>query len=261
MATYNCHNTLAECIDSIINQTFQDWEFIICDDCSKDDTFDILMEYAHQYPRKIVVLKNEKNSKLAYSLNRCLEVAQGEYIARMDGDDISLPARLDKQVRFLDEHPEYAVVSCGMTPFDENGKGTTRAGTEIPEVRALIWGSPFAHATILMRRSAYDAVKGYTVSKRTERAQDYDMWFRFFKAGLKGYNMQQALYEVREDTAAYKRRSVKVRMYEVLTKLKGYKLLGFPFYLYPCAFKPILIALIPNGLMKAYHAGKWRTKA
>ncbi len=256
MATYNCHATLPRCIDSILAQTFQDWEFIICDDCSTDASIEVLMEYADRYPGKIIVLKNKQNSKLAFSLNRCLEVAKGEYIARMDGDDTSLPERLERQVAFLDTHPEYAVVGCGMIPFDGHKTGTPRFNIEVPQPRDMLNRNPFAHATILMRRSAYVAVNGYTVCKRTNRAQDYDMWFRFFKAGLKGYNMQEPLYQVLEDDAAYKRRSLQTRLYEVVTKLKGYRMLGFPFYLYIYAFKPALVALLPDRLMKAYHLSK-----
>lgn len=93
MAVYNCQDTVAEAIDSIIGQTFQDFECIICDDCSTDDTYRIVCEFANEYPDRIVVLRNERNEKLAYSLNHCLRHAKGEYIARMDGDDISLPER------------------------------------------------------------------------------------------------------------------------------------------------------------------------
>ncbi len=253
MATYNCHDTLARCVDSILGQTFRDWEFVICDDCSMDDTHSILKQYEQQYPGKFVILRNERNSKLSFSLNRCLEVAKGEYIARMDGDDVSLPERLAKQVAFLDAHPEYAMVGCGMIPFDGQRKGIPRFGIEEPQPRDMLLRPPFAHATILMRKSAYDAVQGYTVSKRTARSQDYDMWFRFFKAGLKGYNMQEALYEVCEDDMAYKRRSLKVRLYAVVTALKGYRLLGFPFYLYIFAFKPVFMHFVPNGLLKRFR--------
>ena len=253
MATYNCENTLKKSMDSILAQTFEDWEFIICDDCSTDGTLKILNDYAEKYPKKIIVIKNEVNSKLSYSLNHCLEHAKGEYIARMDGDDISLPERLEKQVKFLDEHPEYAVVSTAMTPFDENGTRPARFMKPEPTKDDLLSRSPFAHATIVMRREAYDAVGGYTVSKRTERGQDYDMWFRFFDLGFKGYNMQESLYLVLEDDTAIKRRTLRTRYYEVQTKLKGYRLLNYPPYKYIHAFKPILTALVPVKLIQHYH--------
>ena len=253
MATYNCQDTVKNSIESILNQTYQDWEFIICDDCSTDQTYDILLQYQERYPQKIIILRNKKNSKLSYSLNRCLQVANGEYIARMDADDESLPERLKQQVNFLDNHLEYSVVGTAMTPFDENGKKPTRYAKEVPAERDMLNRSPFFHATILMRKEAYEQVDGYTVSKRTVRAQDYDMWFRFFAHGLKGYNLQESYYLVLEDTQAIKRRTFKARCYEVQTKIKGYRLLRYPWYLYFYAFKPILAALTPVGVMQKYH--------
>lgn len=253
MATYNCEKTLRASLDSILMQTYTDWEFIICDDCSTDGTFWILQEYQKKYPDKFVIIKNKVNSKLSYSLNRCLKVAKGTLIARMDADDESLPERLKQQVHFLEHNLEYSVVGTAMTPFDENGKKPTRYAKEIPTARDMLNRSPFFHATILMRKEAYEQVGGYTVSKRTVRAQDYDMWFRFFAHGLKGYNLQESYYLVLEDTQAIKRRTLKARCYEVQTKIKGYRLLHYPWYLYFYAFKPILAALTPIGVIQKYH--------
>lgn len=253
MATYNCQNTIANSIDSITKQTFCDWEFIICDDCSTDNTLSILKNYQEKNPDKFVILRNEENSKLSYSLNRCLEVAKGEYIARMDGDDEAVKDRLEKQVHFLDTHPEYDLVGTAMIPFDQNGEKPTRYAKEEPNKMDMLSRSPFFHATIMMRKSAYEAVDGYTVSKRTVRAQDYDMWFRFFALGMKGYNLQEGLYKVLEDDTALKRRTFKTRAYEVQTKFKGYRLLHYPPHLYIFAFKPLLAAMIPTKLMQKYH--------
>ena len=253
MSVYNCSKTIQECIDSIIAQSYTDWEFIICDDASTDNTYEIVKEYSENYIDKFIILRNEQNKRLAYSLNRCLEVARGEYIARMDGDDISLPNRLEEQVKFLDTHKEFSVVGTAMTPFDEVNEYSKRVLPEIPHPKIMLRSTPFAHATIMMRKSAYDAVNGYTVSKRTARAQDYDMWFRFFANGLKGYNIQESYYMVREDNSAYKRRTLKVRLYNVLTMLKGFRLLNFPIYTYIFALKPILSWLTPNFIMKSIH--------
>ena len=253
MATYNCQDTLRDSIDSILNQSFTDWEFIICDDCSTDGTYEILKEYENNYSDRIKVIRNEVNSKLAFSLNHCLQCSKGQYIARMDGDDISVPERFEKQVNFLDGHLEYSVVGTAMIPFDENGDKPVRYYKEEPDKNDMLSRSPFPHATIMMRKEAYNAVKGYTVSKRTARAQDYDMWFRFFALGLKGYNLQEPLYRVLEDDNAIRRRTFQSRCYEVQTKLMGYKMLDYPLYKYLFAFKPILSALIPVGIMQKYH--------
>ena len=257
MATYNCHDTVGQSIESIINQTFQDWEFIICDDCSTDDTYSILKKYETQHPGKIIVLKNEKNSKLSFSLNHCLDYARGVYIARMDADDISKPERLAKQVAYLDAHPEIALVGSGMTPFDSDNRYKDRLPAEVrPCGKSMIKGVTFFHATIIMRKFAYDTIGRYTVSKRTERAQDYDMWFRFFYHGFVGHNMMESLYMVKEDLNDYKRRTVKHRLYGILTSLIGYRLLKFPIYYYIFAFKPLISILIPNFILKKHHHSK-----
>ena len=120
MGVFNCSDTLSDALDSILAQTYQNWELILCDDGSTDDTYRVASEYCGRYPGKIVLLQNEKNMGLNHTLNRCLAAATGVYIARMDGDDISLPERLSLEVAFLDAHPEYAIVSCPMIYFDDD---------------------------------------------------------------------------------------------------------------------------------------------
>lgn len=92
---------------------------ILCDDSSKDNTYEVAKTYCEKYPERFILLKNDRNMGLNYTLNRCLEYADTEYIARMDGDDVSLPTRLEKEVAFLDAHLEYAIVSCPMNYFDD----------------------------------------------------------------------------------------------------------------------------------------------
>lgn len=118
---YNCAPTLPEAIDSILAQTFSNWQLILCDDGSADSTYAVAKSYQERFPDKIVLLQNERNMGLNHTLNRCLQKADGEYVARMDGDDVSLPTRLEKEATFLDEHPEYAIVSTPMIFFDESG--------------------------------------------------------------------------------------------------------------------------------------------
>ena len=110
MPIYNCEHTLEAAIDSIIMQTYSNWELIVCDDCSTDKSYAILHQYKKRLKDKMIILKNRTNSRIAYTLNHCLQYAQGEYIARMDGDDLSIPDRLEKQVCFLMTHPEYSIL-------------------------------------------------------------------------------------------------------------------------------------------------------
>lgn len=188
MGIYNCAETLPEAIESILNQTYLNWELIMCDDGSSDDTWKIAIRYAEKYPDKIKILKNESNKGLNYTLNRCLKKATGKYIARMDGDDISMPERLEKEVSFLEEHKEYAIVSTPMIYFDEYGEWGEGKAIEIPQLKDFVFHPPFhCHAPCMIRKEAYDRVGGYTVDKRLLRYEDCNLWYKLYSKGYRGY--------------------------------------------------------------------------
>lgn len=256
MGVYNCEKYVRQSIDSILAQSFTDWEFIICDDCSTDGTYDIVKDYKEKFPNKFILLANEKNSRLAFSLNRCLKKASGEYIARMDGDDISLPDRFEKQVEFLDSHPEYAVVGSITTRFDENGDYGFAKYPEFPNRFTMKSHIPYGHPTIMMRKSAYDALGGYTVSDETKRCEDYDMWFRFYAAGFEGYNIQEPLLRFREDTNAVKRRTVEDRINASKMLYRGCRLLKYPLKYYPRVLLPIIKIFIPKKVIYLIHKSR-----
>lgn len=254
MAVYNCAPTLREAIDSILNQTYTNWEFIICDDCSTDNTMEIVREYEAKFPDKFKVIQNEVNSKLSFSLNHCLEYAQGEFIARMDGDDISVPSRFETQVNYLKEHSDVDLCSTLVQRFDENGLSDIVVKPEFPDRYTQRDHVAFNHATIMTYKYVYDKCGGYTVSKRTVRAQDYDLWFRFFYHGFKGVNLQKPLYLMREDRNAVKRRTFKVRFNAYRTTVKGFRLLKYPLKWY---VKPTITFLV-KGLTPSFIAYRHR---
>lgn len=117
MGAYNCSDTIGAAIESILHQTYPNWELIIGDDGSDDDTYQIAEAYRRLFPDKIILFRNERNMKLAATLNRCLDYASGYYVARMDGDDISLPERLSKQVAFYKETRKYRLLGRLFIPF------------------------------------------------------------------------------------------------------------------------------------------------
>lgn len=253
MGIYNCDQTLRESIESIINQTYNNWELILCDDASTDGSYQIAEQYALAYPDKIRLLRNQRNLRLSAALNRCLAHASGEYIARMDGDDISLPERLDRQVEFLEAHPEYQVVGTNMFSFDERGVRGIRRTMEIPGKTELRYGTPFAHATVMMRKYAYDALGGYREGDEVTRCEDLDLWFRFFAERFQGYNLQLPLYKVREGVPGFRRRNFLSSIKVAKVCYRGFRLLGYPRRYYLFLLKPILAALLPSSLMKYYH--------
>ena len=228
MGIYNCEKTLGEAIDSILSQTYTNWELIMCDDGSTDGTFEIAKSYQKKYPDKIILLKNEQNMKLSYALNRCLEAATGELIARMDGDDRSRPERFFKQAAFLMEHPAYQLVGTDMQCYDETGYHGIRHAAQHPNRMTIRRTIPFFHATIMTYKSVYDTLGGYTVGKRAERIEDVELWFRFFQHGFSGDNIPEVLYDVCENYDSIKRRTIQERMNSFRTLAWGYRLLGFP---------------------------------
>ena len=142
MGIYNCAPTLAEALDSLLAQTYQGFKVIMCDDGSADNTIEVAQTYVDRYPDKFMLTRNDRNIKLAATLNHCLEYVDTEYVARMDGDDLSMPDRFEKEMNFLDEHPEYALVSCPMIYFDEHGDYRTGTAKEMPTKHDIHWVTP-----------------------------------------------------------------------------------------------------------------------
>lgn len=258
MGIYNCEATLKESIESIINQTYTNWELIMCDDCSKDNTFKIAKEYADKYKDKIKLIKNEKNLTLGPTLNRCIELVEGKYIARQDGDDLSVENRLEKQVEFLESNDRFDLVSTAMSIFDENGEYGIRRLKSEPEGKDMMKGSVFAHATIVMKSDVMKELDGYSEALKKKQVEDYDLWFRFFEKGYRGYCLEDVLYKVREDRDAYKRKSINRRVNEIRVMAEGCKRLKLPATNYIMILKPIIAAIMPQKILMQYHRNKFR---
>lgn len=256
MGIYNCQNYIKESIESILSQTYTNWELIMCDDASNDETYNIAKTYQEKYPEKIVLLKNNTNLGLNKTLNKCLKVAKGKYIARQDGDDISLPKRLETEYNFLENHSEYALVSSKMVRFDENGDWGEYAVVEKPDKINFVKGTPFAHAASMIRRNVINEVNGYTEDTKLLRVEDYHLWFKIYAKGYKGYNINEVLYKTRDDNDAYKRRNFRNRINEVRVRYIGYKMLKIPFCMYIYCLKPICVWLLPKKVYIILHRKK-----
>lgn len=253
MGIYNCASTLPEAIESVLAQTYSDWEIILCDDGSTDETFEVARGYAEAYSDKIVVLKNETNQGLNRTLNRCLAMAKGEYIARMDGDDLCSPNRFEIELTVLETEPDIAIVSTDMEFFDESGVWGQIGHPDYPQVQDFMHGSPFCHAPCLVRKEAYDAVGGYSVGKRLLRVEDYHLWLKMYCAGYRGKNIHQPLYQMRDDRNAYGRRKFRYRLNEAYVKVLSVKNLGLPAWNYLYSLRPILVGLLPGWLYDKLH--------
>lgn len=249
---YNCAETVVEALDSLYSQTFLNFKIILCEDGSKDNTYKVACEYAKQHDN-IILLRNEYNKGLNYTLNRCLEYADTPYIARMDGDDISLPMRFEKEYTFLETHSEFAMVSSSMIYFDENGDYRTGKVVVEPQRTDFVMGTPFCHAPCMIRTSIIKQVGGYSVDERLLRVEDYHLWFKLYAAGYRGANLQEPLYKMRDDRNACRRRTFKSRLNEAYVKYVGYKMLELPFYCQIFVLRPIIIGFLPNCIYRFLH--------
>lgn len=252
MGIYNCAPTLQQALDSLYDQTYQGFKIILCDDGSKDETLAIAEENARLHPN-VLVLRNERNMGLNHTLNHCLEYADTEYCARMDGDDICDSTRFEKEIRFLDEHPEYSIVSTPMHHFDENGIFRTGVAKGEPKVTDYAKGVPFNHAPCMIRTVAYKAVGGYSVSEKLLRQEDYHLWLKMYQQGFRGYMLDEPLYSMRDDRKAYARRNWVSRRNEAYVKFLACRMLNLPVYNYIYCLKPIILYLLPSKLYSLLH--------
>lgn len=255
MSIYNCAPTLKEAVNSIQNQTYQDWELILCDDGSTDNTFQLAQQIMGNDSR-IRLLQNETNLGLNKSLNKCLAHANGNYIARMDGDDICAPDRFEKELAILETEPDIAIVSTAMNYFDENGIWGQSKPKEYPDKMDFVNGPPIAHAPCLVRKEAYLAVKGYSERKIHRRGQDYYLWASMYSKGYRAKNILEPLYSMRDDQNALNRRTAKSYLYATYTRYMVYKMLGIHLRYYVYILVSFIKIFIPKFLMKMLHNAK-----
>ena len=256
MGVYNAEQMLPLALDSIIKQSYDNWELIVCDDGSADNSYIVAQEYAERLPDKIHLLHNDTNLGLNATLNRCLAAADGEFIARQDADDISHPDRFAHQISYLVEHPEYSIVSTAMTLFDEQGEWGTIRRPLHPTMDDLMKGTPFAHAPSMVRADAFAAVGGYSVSDRLLRVEDYHLWYKMYLRGIRGSNLPEALYLCQDDRSAQGRRKLRYRLNEAYVKWLIWRNLPVRRRTLPLIVKPILTGLMPAFLYSKLHRGR-----
>lgn len=195
MSAYNAVEYLKTAIESVLGQTYPSFEFIIINDGSTDNTNLIIKEYADK-DKRIRIIDHQKNRGLIASLNEGVEIASGEYIARQDADDISLPSRLEKQVRFLQKNNQIGMVGANYHVIDERGTvvDTTNVFTQPTDLAlAEIFTNQFGHGTIMARA---ELLKKHRFDQNYKHAEDYELWSRLaHEAELA--NLKEPLYKWR----------------------------------------------------------------
>lgn len=254
MSVRNGESTLDESIGSILNQTIQEWEFIVCDDGSSDNTYKMLLEYASSDSR-FIILRNQESMGLAYSLNRCIEVSRSNILARQDADDTSTYDRFEKQYPFVLTHPEYAIVGTSWNNVDGNGHILCQLHPLLqPTAKEQAKGGSFMHPSWMMRKDQIAKVGYYTANKYTLRNQDYHLVMKVLAEGMALFNMPDILYNYTADEKMLKRtRDIKKVKGLMWIAWDSFRRNHLPFYYYIYVLKPLVVHMIPEGLMNRYH--------
>jgi glycosyltransferase involved in cell wall biosynthesis len=177
MSVYNAELYLKEAIESILNQTYKEFEFIIINDGSTDNSLAIIKDYSNHDSR--IILINRENKGLIYSLNEGISKAKGKYIARMDADDISLPNRFEEQIKFLENNLDIGVVGSDAIVFHKDDKSIWTTYSDSNRTKAeLLFSSPLIHPSVMMRKSIIDKYKLF-YKKEYIHAEDLELWIRF----------------------------------------------------------------------------------
>jgi glycosyltransferase involved in cell wall biosynthesis len=215
MSVYNGEKYLQEAVDSILNQTFTDFEFIIINDGSKDKTKEILESYSD--PR--IRLFHQKNIGLTKSLNRGLKHATGEYIARMDADDISMKNRFKKQVDFLNKNSNIGLIGTWASLIDNDGKNFHNWTLPLEHnsiLDRLSESNSFMHGSVMFRKHCVDVVGGYR--QEFKYCQDYDLWIRIIEK-YNAANIGEFLYKLRRANNSISREKISHQLYfHILTQ-------------------------------------------
>lgn len=201
MPVYNAGKYLVEAIDSILAQTYVDFEFIIVDDGSTDESWATINRYAAQDTR-VVPVQNNQNRGIVYTLNRGLSMSKGKYIARMDSDDISLPDRLAKQVNYFDQHPSVGLLGTNIAYIDEHNQLINQGRPKHHSIESkefiqwsMLWRCALYHPTIMLRKQVLEKT-GYRYEESFKYAEDYDLWTRLMEH-TSVYRLHDVLVQMR----------------------------------------------------------------
>ena len=213
LSVYNAQAHLRDAIESILNQTYTSFELIAIDDGSYDETPNILKEYESTDDR--VRVYRHRNQGLTKSLNRAIALSRGKYLARQDADDISLSQRLEKQVSFLEEHPNCFLVGSNYTEITMDGSEEKKptspfCGSDDEIRRGIGFFNPFCHSSVLFRKQSGQFVSGYDESFVYD--QDYDLWVRVLKH-FQAKNLPEVLVKRRVSPLMISQKNQKAQRY------------------------------------------------
>ena len=248
LPVYNGSKTIKRAVESILSQTFGDFEFLIINDGSKDDTPEILDSFDDNRIR----ILHQENRGLVFSLNRGIKNSQGKYIARMDADDIALPDRLQKQVDFMGKNPSVGILGTAVrVVYDDGTKRIRRRPIDTASIKKnIVRICPFSHSSVMIRKEVFDTVGLYDSSKDGSKqllVEDYDLWVRILVAGYEMANLSDVLMTYyKEPGSILRSRSFSKRVtQQILSRIDVIKKLNLGYLAY-LNIPPVVLLSILN---------------
>lgn len=248
LSVYNGEETLNRCLESIVSQTFSDIHILCIDDASTDRTPEILASWKQRLGQNMTLLRNEKNLGLTLSLNKGLDAISTPLIARIDADDWWEPTKLEKQIAFLNTHPDYGVVGTNYI----NHTSTQEKKVTLPETndeikKTIFWRNPFAHSVVCYRTEFIHKAEKYNPTVRY--SQDYELWVRCL-SHTNFHNLQEFLcHRTLGEGISVDKQNEQMRQY--LKVLRKYlPLYHRPLTDYGAMIEPILVLILPNWIKK-----------
>lgn len=256
IAAFNSNDALDSMLEGIVQQTFTDWECIICDDGSTDNTWDVIGQFARR-DQRFMPIRIEQNKGPAYARNRCIDAAHGEYVAIQDADDLSMPERFTEQIEFLDKYKDISVVGTYASLVDKqlNVWGEMKP-KDVPLRADWVRGPQVIHASTMMRRA--DLINVGKYNEKLRKAEDYDLWIRFMNRGYKIVTMPRMLYAIHWDVNDYKRKGLRHRWSELAVCYRAWQMPDIPFYYFFYLLKPLITGILPSKVLHRYHVHRFK---
>lgn len=241
-----CPKQLFRSVQSIVRQTLQEWELLLLDDGSSKET-SVIIKKAASLDKRIKYIRIENNIGLAAVLNKGILLSRGDFIARMDADDISRKDRLEKQVQFLSQFPQYQWVGSNAFLTDSRKIWGIKKMPPVPGKKDFLPYSPYIHPSVMFRKDVLKKNGGYKQCSCYSQCEDYELFMRLHSVGNRGYNLPEPLLAYCENIDSFKRRSYKRRIKEFIVRKKGFRRLNInKKYSAVYMAKPLLVGLIPG---------------
>jgi glycosyltransferase involved in cell wall biosynthesis len=253
LPVHNDRRFVDEALDSVLSQDRSNVEVLVIDDASSDGTLDIVRQFQSRHDN-VVVVRNDSNYGLGYTLARGVVLARGRYVIRMDADDVCMEARFERQIGFLDANPDIDIVGGAAIEIDERGTPgrVRRMPTDHEAIARAIQFCPLIHPTVAFRRDRVIAAGNYRSDLR--RRQDYELWFRCLHQGLRFANLPEPLIRYRFSEHTHQKQSLSRALEQARIGWHGCRMLELPWWQRMSVLAPLIRSVLPSRIQHLAYA-------